>query len=183
MGPGELGQALARAQAPGPRHTRADPCNGEGRHSEVQIRGHLQSELSAIVKTWKKSLKGYSLIILYKDELIEDSDRDKLYRALEKASVNQKTDILLIVVSNGGYAEPAYQISKICREWARDKFIVAAPRHAKSAATLITLGADQVHMGPLSHLGPVDPQFEWGAGVAMEDSLKSITRQVKESHY
>ena len=150
-------------------------------HDAAQIRGHLQSELSDLVTTWKKRLKGYSFIILYKDESIDDADRDKLYMALESASARQKTDILLIIVSNGGFIAPAYQISKVCREWAKERFIVAAPRQAKSAATLIALGADQVHMGPLSHLGPVDPQFEWGSGVSMEDSLNSITRRVKEN--
>ncbi len=35
--------------------------------------------------------------------------------------------------------------------------MVSVPRRAKSAATLISLG-DEIHMGELSELGPIDPQ-------------------------
>jgi len=37
---------------------------------------------------------------------------------------------------------------------------VVVPRTAKSAATLLAIGADEIHMGPLGQLGAgIDPQM------------------------
>lgn len=57
------------------------------------------------------------------------------------------------------------------------------PDRAKSAATLIALGADSILMGPVSDLGPIDPQFVIGDGglvagkaiiAAVEDAERRI---------
>lgn len=48
--------------------------------------------------------------------------------------------------------EPAYLISKALRKLAKPKFIIAVPRRAKSAATLLAFGADEIHMGLMSKL-------------------------------
>jgi ClpP class serine protease len=40
------------------------------------------------------------------------------------------------------------------------RLVVVVPDQAKSAATLIALGADEILMGPASDLGPIDPQIE-----------------------
>ena len=85
--------------------------------------------------------------------------------------------------SNGGSVEPAYLISKCCKEYSK-KFIVAIPRKAKSAATLIALGADEIHMGQMSQLGPIDPQIgglpALGLGNAVE-YLASLCKRYSES--
>ena len=60
--------------------------------------------------------------------------------------------------TNGGRIEPAYLISKCCKA-SNQRFIVVIPRIAKSAGTLIALGADEIHMGMMSELGPIDPQI------------------------
>ncbi|TXH13497.1 MAG: hypothetical protein E6R03_11215 [Hyphomicrobiaceae bacterium] len=88
--------------------------------------------------------------------------------------------VLLFIKSTGGSIEPAYMISKMCHELSKDRFIVCLPREAKSAATLIALGADEVHMGYLSELGPIDPQVNGLPALGLHDSLKSIARIVKE---
>lgn len=80
---------------------------------------------------------------------------DQIYKSLEK---DDKKDNLLILFSNGGSVEPAYLISKCCKEYSK-KFIVAIPRKAKSATTLIALGADEIYMVQMSQLGPIDPQI------------------------
>jgi hypothetical protein len=41
-------------------------------------------------------------------------------------------------------------------------FVAVVPRHAKSAATLLTLGADEIIMGNHAELGPLDVQI-WDA--------------------
>ena len=151
-----------------------------------QIRNRLNGELAALLKKWARRLRNYCVLVLYNDETIASEDADRIYQALSDSNSGHKKDVLLVLVSRGGYAVPAYQISKLCREWAHEKFMVSVPRHAKSAATLICLGADAVHMGPLSHLGPIDPQFPdsqgYGvSGLAHQESLRTITRWVNEN--
>jgi membrane-bound ClpP family serine protease len=71
----------------------------------------------------------------------------------------------------GGSVEAGYLISKACKKKSLN-FIVAIPRFAKSAATLIALGADEIHMGIISEMGPIDPQVgdypALGLGAALE---------------
>ena len=146
-----------------------------------KIQGRLQTELVELLKAWRRRLRGYSVIILYKHAAIDATDTDKLFQALKVIDPNKRNNVLLIIESGGGDPRSGYQISKLCREWSADKFIVAVPRHAKSAATLIALGADQVHMGPLGELGPVDPQFRGVSGLAIQDSIATITQCVNDN--
>lgn len=82
--------------------------------------------------------------------------------------------MLLTLLSNGGTIESAYQISKLCRSFTKKKFIVTVPRQAKSAATLIALGADEIHMGSLSQLGPIDPQLGNLPALGVSQPLKTM---------
>jgi ClpP class serine protease len=56
---------------------------------------------------------------------------------------------------------------------------VLVPDMAKSAATLLCLGANKIMMGPAGDLGPVDPQFQIG-GRALA-SAKEIVAAVDEA--
>jgi len=117
-----------------------------------------QSIISSLDKIIKESpiADKYTLLFLYDpygDILPYTANR--IYNALPK---NKEQDILLVIHSSGGQIEPAYLISKCCKEFSK-KFVVSIPRKAKSAATLISLGAHEIHMGIMSELGPIDPQF------------------------
>ncbi|STX29970.1 Serine dehydrogenase proteinase [Legionella beliardensis] len=116
--------------------------------------------------------KKYFYLFLYKpEESITNFDSDRIYWATD----NKKTqDILLIMHSLGGLIEPAYFISKICKEQSKKKFIVVIPSRAKSAATLIALGADEIHMGLLSELGPIDPQINKNPALSLSSALECI---------
>ena len=146
-----------------------------------KIQDRLQGELKGLLRTWRRRLRGYSVVILYKRGRIDSTDTDKLFQALQEIDPNKRNNVLLIIESGGGDPKSGYQISKLCREWAADSFMVAVPRHAKSAATLIALGADQVHMGPLSELGPVDPQSRGVPLLAIQDSIETITQCVNDN--
>jgi len=58
------------------------------------------------------------------------------------------------------------------------ELIVIVPDQAKSAATLLCMGAHQILMGPTSDLGPVDPQFQV-AGIDGLVSAKDIIAAVE----
>jgi hypothetical protein len=64
----------------------------------------------------------------------------------------------LLINSLGGSAAVAEKIVELCRGQGRS-FRVVVPNFAKSAATLIALGSDQIVMSDTSQLGPIDPQF------------------------
>lgn len=126
---------------------------------------------------YKKILHKYKVIFLY-DEYKSISDRmaDKIYESIFSSA---KKPILLVLHSNGGRIEPAYLISKTCKNYS-DKFVVVIPRKAKSAATLISFGANEIHMGSLSELGPIDPQINELPALAINSSLESLAKLVSK---
>lgn len=137
-----------------------------------------EEDKDVIVNNFIKYLKNflvnkqYSYLFLYKPEdSIKNFDSDRIYWATANEC---DKDILLIIHSIGGHIEPAYFISKICKEQSKDKFRVVVPSRAKSAATLITLGADEIHMGSLSELGPIDPQFNNIPALSLSSALECI---------
>lgn len=83
---------------------------------------------------------------------------------------------MLIIHSGGGQIEPAYLLSKSCKKLSNSKFVVAIPRKAKSAATLISLGADEIHMGLMSELGPIDPQIGSFPALSISNALEKIAK-------
>ncbi len=75
-----------------------------------------------------------------------------------------KKDLALILHSGGGFALSAERIIDVCRNYCAQKndgskFFVLVPKKAKSAATIVALGADKVYLRDTAELGPVDPQF------------------------
>ena len=65
----------------------------------------------------------------------------------------------LLIHSPGGQADAAERIISMARSYSGNDFRVVVPSYAKSAATIIALGADAVVMSDGSELGPIDPQF------------------------
>ncbi len=68
-----------------------------------------------------------------------------------------KTDkIDLFLYSTGGDTMVPWRMVSMIREYC-DKFSVLIPYKAHSAATMISLGADEIMMSDLSELSPIDP--------------------------
>jgi hypothetical protein len=63
-----------------------------------------------------------------------------------------------LIHSGGGKAEPAYRIAKLINRRSGG-FQAIVPKLAKSAATLLTLGASSIVLGEDAELGPLDAQF------------------------
>ena len=78
--------------------------------------------------------------------------------------VVEPTDrITLFVKSNGGDGTSALRLIHLLREYAR-RLIVLVPLECASAATMLTLGADEIQMGPLAFLTPIDTSLEHQLG-------------------
>lgn len=114
----------------------------------------------------------YDTLIVFDPYGLARTDADKIYRALR--SLDGDNPILLVLNSSGGSIPASYFIGKLCREYSPDKVVVAVPRRAKSGATLVCCGADEIHMGSLSELGPIDPQFEGVPALALKYSVEHI---------
>jgi DNA-binding protein Fis len=98
-----------------------------------------------------------SVVVYYAVSQLDGTDAKLLYNML--SSLREKpTRLDLFIVSPGGFIDPAYKMALMCRESCAEKFSVLVPYYAKSAATLLALGADEIVMGPTSELGPIDPQ-------------------------
>lgn len=86
--------------------------------------------------------------------------------------------IALVIDSLGGQARSAYELAMLFRRHCVG-FTAIIPRHAKSAATLLTLGADEIVFNVHAELGPLDVQIwdpdreEWLSGL---DEVKTLER-------
>jgi hypothetical protein len=118
------------------------------------------------------------LLFLDQSNSIGEEHADRIYRALNR--YEEKRDLLMVLGSRGGRIEPSYLISKNCREVAKERFIVAIPRRAKSAATLLSLGAHEIHMGSMSELGPIDPQLGQLPALSLTNALQTLAKTVCE---
>jgi hypothetical protein len=73
------------------------------------------------------------------------------------SNVNER-ELDLILHSPGGQAEATESVVKYLRHRFRHIRVIV-PVAAMSAATMLTLAADEIVMGQHSQLGPIDPQF------------------------
>jgi len=126
----------------------------------------------------------YDFLFLYDDSgQITRYTSNQLYSAVTDPSHNPDKGLFLLLHTSGGKVEPAYLISKCCKKSA-PRFVVAVPRFAKSAGTLLALGADEIHMGIISELGPIDPQIgdypALGLGAAV-DHIATLCKSHPES--
>lgn len=129
---------------------------------------------------WQELFSKYHVLIQYDGTTMRRIDADNIYKAIKKDVSGKTKDILLVLYSFGGDIASAYLISKLCREYTKRKFVVAVPRRAKSAATLICCGADEIHMGSLSELGPLDPQFHGLPALGLKNTIRQIAETVSE---
>jgi hypothetical protein len=105
------------------------------------------------------------------EELIFDCDKNK--------------PLHLLLASPGGDGETAIRMVRSMQTRCSE-LTVLVPDMAKSAATLLCLGADKILMGPAGDLGPVDPQFQIGgrslaSAKEIVAAIDEAERRVKES--
>ncbi len=89
-----------------------------------------------------------------------------------------KTDLHLLLNTPGGDGEVAVRLARSMQSRCKH-FTVIVPDVAKSAGTLLALGAHRILMGPASDLGPVDPQMQLKPGVLV--SAKDIIASVEDA--
>lgn len=79
-----------------------------------------------------------------------------IFYRIFRESRDKKT-LRLVLRSHGGVLETPLIIVNLIREFF-EEFVIYVPEVAHSAATLISLGADNIIMTPIGSFSPVDPQ-------------------------
>lgn len=123
----------------------------EEEKTRIDIIFQLVSELASLRET---EVFAYLLMpMTVGRDLVEET-----YQLLEDGYKDIE-DLDVLVTSGGGDIHSAYHLAKLFRRYAKGKLRFIVPRYAKSAATLLTFGGDEIIFGPVSELGPLDPQI------------------------
>ena len=138
---------------------------------DLYINKCISNHLRSLAKSHE--VDEYKIAFLYDDNTsINRYHSNQIYEGVSDSG--ETSNIFLVIHSGGGQIEPAYLISKTCQRLKKEKFVVAIPRRAKSAATLISLGADEIHMGLMSELGPIDPQIGGYPALGLSNALNTL---------
>jgi len=108
---------------------------------------HLVSEIT--------SLLGGPLITYWNNPRgsICDNDVVALYEVLQK--LGKQDTIYLFIKSDGGSGQASLRLVNLLRQYCK-RLIALVPLECASAATMIALGADEILMGAMANLTPVD---------------------------
>ena len=98
-----------------------------------------------------ESLRG-NPVILY-SSMINDDCVSVLYECLRRKKQMKSLDLILSTM--GGLVTTTRQLALLLREYTQHLNILV-PYHAKSAGTLLCLSANELVLGPLAALGPID---------------------------
>lgn len=105
-----------------------------------------------------------------------------LFVLLEK--IGQQKTIHLFIKSSGGNGQASLRLVNLLRQYC-DEVVAVVPLECASAATMIALGANEIHMGPMAYLTPVDTSLTHALSPIDRDndrvsvSLDELTRVVK----
>ena len=115
-----------------------------------QLSSHRQRTLLTLVTSTKKPEQ------LFATQIAQDI-LPLFYQILGGISKGEKLDIL--IYSSGGQIDVPWPLMNLMREYSDDIHAII-PWRAHSAATLLVLGTNEIGMGPLASLSPIDPQFQ-----------------------
>ena len=92
----------------------------------------------------------------------------------------RRENVLLVLVTPGGDADPAYRIAK-CLQTKYKRFFLYVSGYCKSAGTLVAIGAHELIISDHGELGPLDVQLskedelgERRSGLAISNTLEQL---------
>lgn len=123
---------------------------------EVNQTAHIRQAIMRQIET----KIGRRIVSLYTSfvypVIIDDGDAAILDGILQ--AMDLSSGLTLVLSSPGGSGVSAERIINVCRVYSNNNFEVIVPGMAKSAATMICLGAQSITMSDTSELDPIDPQ-------------------------
>jgi Serine dehydrogenase proteinase len=146
----------------------------------------IESVLSARFNALNR-LVSYVLRFGHSRTLMTTTDVPHLEAALDSITGAEQINVLLH--SPGGDGSVIEKMVNMCRRHMtgqNTKFRIIVPNVAKSAATVLALGADQILMGYCSELGPIDPQVpivvsgitQWVSAWAFVEARNNLMEQI-----
>lgn len=105
-----------------------------------------------------------------------------LYEILEK--LEKQETIYLFLKSSGGHGQAAMRLVHLLRQYCQ-RLVALVPLECASAATMITLGADEIQMGSMAYLTAVDTSLTHDLSPIDRDnsrvsvSLNELTRVIQ----
>lgn len=133
----------------------SDPKNSEIEPLQNQNPKDCTLDEARIIIKEIEELRKSKLLVVICHQSINFHTGLALNKILRKIKHLDHLDIFL--ESGGGDIDSAYKILNLFKAYA-DKITVIVPSYAKSAATLIALGADELIICKAGELGPLDPQ-------------------------
>ncbi|GAB4191574.1 MAG: hypothetical protein OHK0022_05370 [Roseiflexaceae bacterium] len=108
-----------------------------------------------------ENLRGVRAVIYIAEDrppakAIDEDDSLILYDLLRRWGPQRRLD--LVLHQFGGRINASRKIALLLRSYAAQLHVLI-PYKARSAATVLALAADQIVMGPLAELSPIDPQI------------------------
>ncbi|MGO9230849.1 MAG: SDH family Clp fold serine proteinase [Bryobacteraceae bacterium] len=153
----------------------------------------LQADYNALTAERKNQLSRISKLRGDRDVLVLAADLGGMkqippnFTAISYVDLLPVNDLLsgmtgshldLILETPGGYAEVTEEIVGLIRN-KYQSFAVIVPGWAKSAGTILTMAADEILMGPVSALGPIDAQLQWQGKQFSADALREGLEIIK----
>lgn len=110
-----------------------------------------------------------------------------LSRLLEAKATHDKCTVFL--TTRGGDPNGGYRVARCLRHYYKHIRLVVASR-CKSAGTLIAIVADELAIGDLGELGPLDIQVQKGSelqenssGLDIQQALQAVTKHAQDAFY
>lgn len=163
-------------------------------NDQYQKRQHLISEIETALTTRYSGIPNrlisYVLRFGHTRTAMNIADVPHLKTVLD--SLSGAGQINLLLHSPGGDGAVVEKMVEMCRAHTSGdnrKLRVIVPNVAKSAATVLALGADEILMGYTSELGPIDPQVaiavsgvtQWVSAFAFVEARDKLMGQITEA--
>lgn len=110
------------------------------------MKGRILSQLNKL-----EALRGNPVIVFH--AMLADDSVYVLYEWFRKYGRIDRLD--LVLVTSGGAVTVARRIALLLREYV-EHLTILVPHKARSAGTLLCLSADELLLGPMAELGPID---------------------------
>lgn len=152
-------------------------------HAVHRDRYERQALIREIEKVTGRRLIVYVSNLNHHDSSITRDDIAPFYELV--AGLDRDSDVDLMIQSPGGDPNAAEII--VHTLFSRTKHLrVVVPQAAKSAATLVTLAADEILMSDTSELGPIDPQItiptSYGLAFRPAQAFLNGLEMIKKEH-
>lgn len=116
-------------------------------------------------------------IFFYNSDIYRPHDEEVITECVTR---NRRTNVLLILVSEGGDPDAAYRIAR-CFQSHYEKFVCLVPGYCKSAGALIVTGAHELVVADSGEIGPLDIQmtkkdelWEYQSGLTVMSALDAL---------